>query len=150
MVDIGVHMDDLDQKLISALRRDARASISTLSQALGVTRATVRSRINRLLADGEILGFSVVTKSDNATNAIRGLMSLGIEGRGSDRIISQLTGFPEVRQVHSTNGRWDLIVELSTETLEQVDAVLTKIRRIDGITTSETSLLHATRRPRRL
>lgn len=147
---MGAQMDDLDLSLISALRRDARASISTLSQALGVTRATVRSRIDRLLADGEILGFSVVTKSDRTTNAIRGLMSLGIEGRGSDRIVSHLMGFPEVRQVHSTNGRWDLIVELSTETLEQFDTVLAKIRRIDGIATSETNLLLATRRPRKL
>lgn len=143
-------MDDLDHRLLTALRRDARAPISTLSQVLGVTRATVRARIDRLLADEEILGFSITTRSDVAVDPIRGLMSLGIEGRGSDRIIALLMGFPEVRTVHSTNGRWDLIVELSTTTLERFDAVLAKIRRIDGVATSETNLLLTTRRPRRL
>ncbi|MEO0353071.1 MAG: AsnC family transcriptional regulator, partial [Cyanobacteria bacterium P01_A01_bin.15] len=38
-------MDDLDQKLIAALRQNGRASLSELSQMLGVTRSTVRVRM---------------------------------------------------------------------------------------------------------
>ena len=47
-------MDDLDQRLISALRHDARASHSDLAAQLGVTRATVRARLARLEARGVI------------------------------------------------------------------------------------------------
>jgi DNA-binding Lrp family transcriptional regulator len=63
----------------------------------------------------------------------------------------RLAGHPAVRQVHSTNGKWDLIVELGAETLEQLDRVLFEIRRIEGVETSETSLLLNTRKgaPRR-
>jgi DNA-binding Lrp family transcriptional regulator len=50
----------------------------------------------------------------------------------------------EVRAVHSTNGRWDLIVDLGTETLEELDRALARIRSLDGVTTSETSLLLST------
>jgi DNA-binding Lrp family transcriptional regulator len=71
---------------------------------------------------------------------------IGIEGRGTERIIRQLQGLSEVRAVHSTNGRWDVIAELGTGTLEALDAALTKIRRFDGVTTSETNLLLATRK----
>jgi DNA-binding Lrp family transcriptional regulator len=46
-----------------------------------------------------------------------------------------------VRAIHATNGRWDLIVEIGTETLEALDRVLAQIRRFDGISGSETSLL---------
>lgn len=49
-----------------------------------------------------------------------------------------------VRAVQSTNGRWDLIVELGTETLEGLDRALARIRMLDGVTTSETSLLLST------
>jgi len=48
--------------------------------------------------------------------------------------------------VHSTNGRWDLIVEIGTPTLEQLDEVLKTIRRFEGVATSETSLLLATKK----
>ena len=71
---------------------------------------------------------------------------IGIEGRGADRIIRALNGFQQVRAIHTTNGRWDLIVEIGTTTLEDFDTVLSKIRRLDGIATSETNLLLSTRK----
>ena len=139
-------MDDVDRKLISALRHDARASLSDLAIELNVSRATVRGRIEKLRQRGDIVGFTVVLKEDVQSDPVRGLMLIGIEGRGAERIVRQLNGIPAVRAVHSTNGRWDLIVELGTDTLEELDLVLTRIRRIEGVTISETNLLLATRK----
>lgn len=138
-------MDDLDKALIAALRRDGRASLSDLALDLGVTRTTVRARLERLTASGEIVGFSVRTKGDVAQAPVRGLMMLGIEGRGTEKIMQRLSGMAAVQAVHSTNGTWDLIVELGTETLEALDRVLFEIRKLDGVTRSETNLLLSTR-----
>lgn len=139
-------MDDLDQKLIAALRRDGRASLSELAAVLGLSRATVRARMDRLIARGEIQGFSVVTRGDVTAMPVRGLMMIGIEGRGAERTMARLSGLPEVLAVHSTNGRWDLIAEIGARTLEEFDAVLFRIRGFDGVTASETSLMLTTRR----
>ena len=139
-------MDETDQALISALRHDARASLSDLASQLGVSRTTVRSRMDRLRRSGEILGFSVVLKGDAARDPVRGLMMLGIEGRGTDRILRQLAGLGAVRASHTTNGRWDIILEIGAPTLEELDRVLSQIRRMDGIVSSETSLLLSTRK----
>ncbi|SFA78572.1 transcriptional regulator, AsnC family [Poseidonocella pacifica] len=141
-------MDDLDHQLLALLRHDGRAALSDLALRLGVGRATVRARIERLQARGDIRGFTVVTPADMAHAPVRGLMMIGIEGRGTDRIMRQLGGFPEVREMHSTNGRWDLIVEIWTDTLEALDGVLARIRKLDGVATSETSLLLSTRKGR--
>jgi DNA-binding Lrp family transcriptional regulator len=119
-------MDDVDRKLISALRHDARASLSDLAITLGVSRTTVRGRIERLQQSGEIVGFSVVLKGDAARDPVRGLMLIGIEGRGTDRIIRQLNGL--------------------SAALEEFDEVLARIRRFDGVATSETNLLLSTRK----
>ncbi len=140
------NMDDIDRKLISALRHDARASLSDLAIDLGVSRTTVRGRIERLRQRGDIVGFTVVLQEDAKSDPVRGLMLLGIEGRGTDRIVRQLTGLTAVRAIHSTNGRWDLILELGTDTLDHLDEVLTQIRRLDGVATSETNLLLSTRK----
>lgn len=139
-------MDDTDHRLIAALRHDARASLSDLALLLGKSRTTIRGRIERLRQRGDILGFSVVLKEDVLRDPVRGLMMIGIEGRGTDRIIRQLQGLSEVRAVHSTNGRWDVIAEIGTTTLETFDAVLFKIRRFEGVANSETNLLLATRK----
>ncbi|NQV99156.1 MAG: Lrp/AsnC family transcriptional regulator [Rhodospirillales bacterium] len=142
-------MDKLDQKMIAALRQNARASVSDLAIEMGVSRATLRNRMERLEASGEILGYTVVLKSDSSDMAVRGNTLIEIEGKGNERIIAILRGIPEVQAIHSTNGRWDLVVELATDSLSDLDRVLRHIRLIDGVTTSETNLYLATHRSNR-
>lgn len=143
-------MDRIDQSLLSELRRNARATISDLADAVGVTRATIRARIERLEQAGEIIGYTVVTRGQSAEMPVRAMMMIQIEGRGAERIMLRLTGLGPVTAVHSTNGRWDLIVELATRTLPELDAIIYRIRDIDGIISSETNLLLASRTETRL
>ncbi len=139
-------MDHLDGHLIAALKRNGRASLSELADQLGITRSTVRVRLDKLVQGGEIAGFTVLTRSDVRPDAVRGLMMLEIAGRGAEKTIQQLQRMGQVTAVHSTNGRWDVIVEIGTETLEEFDTALFRIRRLEGIVASETNLLLKTRR----
>jgi DNA-binding Lrp family transcriptional regulator len=142
-------IDALDQRLVTLLRHDARRSISELAATLGVGRATVRARIERLEAAGEILGYTVILRADALDLPVRGVMLIEIEGHAADRVIRALGGFAEVSTIHTTNGRWDLIIELAAASLTDFDAVLRRIRLIAGITNSETNLLLATARSTR-
>jgi len=137
-------MDTLDQKLITLLRHNARRSISDIAEELGASRATIRARIEKLEASGDILGYTVVLRSDAVEQPVRGIVLLEIKGHAADKVVSMLSGFAQVSAVHTTNGRWDLIVELGTETLADLDAVLRRLRLIPGISGSETNLLLAT------
>jgi DNA-binding Lrp family transcriptional regulator len=142
-------MDALDEKLITLLRHDARRSISDLAIDLGASRATVRARMERLEKSGDIVGYTVILRADAVDQRVRGIMTIEIEGHAADRVIRTLGGFSEVSTIHTTNGRWDLVVELGTTSLTEFDAVLRRIRLIPGITGSETSLLLATPRTTR-
>jgi len=139
-------LDEVDQRLIAELRRDGRAALSDLAERLGLARGTVRSRMERLVARGEIAGFTVLTRGDVTAAPVRGLMMIGIEGRGGEKVMARLQGIPAVMAVHSTNGKWDLVAELATQTLLELDEVIHRIRSIDGVMTSETNLLLSTRR----
>lgn len=139
-------LDDVDQRLIAELRRDGRAALSDLAERLGLARGTVRARMERLVARGEIAGFTVLTRGDVTAAPVRGLMMIGIEGRGGEKVMARLQGIPAVMAVHSTNGKWDLIAELATQTLLELDEVIHRIRSIEGVITSETNLLLSTRR----
>ncbi len=137
---------DLDQQLIAALRHDARLSISDLAKNLSVSRATLRARLDRLKSAGEILGFTVVLKEDRFQLPIRATMMLAIEGKRADSVIHLLCGMPEAQAIHTTNGRWDIIVELGATDLAAFDAVLGRIRMVEGVSSTETNLLLATRK----
>jgi DNA-binding Lrp family transcriptional regulator len=139
-------MDVLDERLITLLRHDARRTVSDLATDLGVSRATVRARIARLEAAGDVLGYTVILRADAVDLPVRGIMLIAVEGQGADRVVRALGGLPEVSAVHTTNGRWDLVVELGAASLTDFDAVLRRIRLIPGIGASETNLLLATPR----
>lgn len=140
-------LDETDQRLIAALRRDGRAAVSDLAAQLGLSRATVRSRIERLMARGEISGFTVLTRADVSSAPVRGLMMLSIEGRATERIVSRLLGLPAVQAVHTTNGQWDLIAELGARSLTELDETILHIRRVEGVGRTETNLQLSSRRP---
>ncbi|MFQ5437222.1 MAG: Lrp/AsnC family transcriptional regulator [Paracoccaceae bacterium] len=139
-------MDNIDRNLITALRRNSRASVSALALELKVSRATLRARLDRLLANGEILGFTVVLRGDALRSPVRGQMMIAIEGRGTERVIRQLASFPSIEALHTTNGKWDLIAEIGAGSLEEFDGILRQIRLLDGVARSETNLLLATRK----
>ena len=139
-------MDEIDQKLTTRLRHNGRQSVSNLATELGLTRATVRARMGRLEESGVILGYTVILKSDAIDLPVRGIMMIRIEGHTTDRVIRSLSGFPEISDIHTTNGRWDLVVELGTGTLSDFDAALRRIRLVPGVVSSDTNLLLATPR----
>lgn len=134
-------LDDLDRRLISLLRANGREPVVNLAKRLGVTRATVNSRLDKLVDSGVIVGFSVRIRDPNETSGVRAIMLIAVEGRSIDDVIRNLRGIPEIAALHSTNGQWDLVAELSCENLAAFDAVLTTVRGITGIRHSETSIL---------
>ena len=137
-------MDDLDRQLIALLRNDARTSGASLAKALHVARGTVQNRMARLAQDGTIVGFTVRLKPDVEEQRIRAFTTLAVEGNRLEAVIRSLRGEPAVAALYSTNGRWDIVAELRTDTLEAFDRVLARIRLIEGISQSETSLLLST------
>ncbi len=142
----SIIMDDVDQRLLAELRRDGRASLSDLATRLGISRATVRSRMERMTAAGEIAGYTVLTRSDVSAAPVRGLVMGRGEGRYSARVLTRLTGIPAVQAVHSTNGAWSVIAELGAQSLLELDEVINRIRDIEGVVHSETNLLLSTRK----
>ena len=143
-------MDALDTRLLTLLRHDGRRSVSDLAADLGVSRATVRARMDRLEGAGAILGYTIILPADATDMPVRCVMMVAIAGHVTDKVVKALGGFPEVSAVHTTNGRWDLVVELGTATLPALDAVLGRVRLVPGITGSETSILLATPRSARV
>lgn len=137
-------MDNTDRELLSLLRDNARMPVAAMAKALGVARGTVQNRLARLEADGVIAGYTVRLKREAEDQRIRALMTVAVEGNRTDEVLKALRGDPAVCALHTTNGRWDIVAELRTDSLEAVDRVLGRIRQIDGISTTETSLLLST------
>jgi DNA-binding Lrp family transcriptional regulator len=136
-------MDDIDRNLIALLRADARTPAAALAKQLKVSRGTVQNRLARLTAAGAILGFTLkIPPADEGR--VRAICAIAVEGERTGAVLSALRGLPEVEAVHMTNGRWDMLAELNTDSLAGFSRALDRVRTIEGIAASETSLLLTT------
>ena len=133
-------MDEIDHKLMSLLRQDARLTVAALAAKLQVSRGTVTNRIRCLEDDGVIVGYTVRLRPDVQHNEIKAWMSIAVDGNQTRAVIASLLGEPGVATLHDTNGRWDLLAELRAQTLQDLASVLERIRLIKGISNTETSI----------
>ena len=139
-----MRIDSLDVSLIELLTDEPGLGVMECSKRLGVARGTVQNRLARMEKDGTIVGYTVKLKPQDEDQRIRALMTVAVEGNRTDEVLKALRGDPAVCSLHTTNGRWDIVAELRTDSLEAVDKVLSRIRLIDGISNTETSLLLST------
>ena len=77
---------------------------------------------------------------------IRAITMVEVDGKHEAAVMKRLLGMPEVRQLHNTNGRWDMVAELEAPDVEAFDDLLRNIRQIDGIASTDTSILLKARR----
>lgn len=131
-----------DRKLLAALRANSRASVTELAAIVGASRATVKSRLDGLTRSGRIRRFTIETDVD-VDGAVKAISLIELQGKMSRAVIRTLGKIPEVSTVYSTNGNWDLVAEIKTDSLVRFDQVLREIREIPGVVNSESCLLLA-------
>jgi DNA-binding Lrp family transcriptional regulator len=136
--------DDLDRRILAHLRVDGRASLSKIAAALGVARGTIQNRLDRLLETGTLLGFTARVRDDHDDLSVHAVMLIEVTGKSTTQVIQKLRGIMEVRTLHTTNGKWDLVADVRSASLSDFDRVLREVRMIDGVANSETSLLLST------
>ncbi len=135
-----MQIDETDRALIALLQDNARSPVATLARRMGLARTTVQARLDRLEAAGIIAGYAL-RLGPEAGAPLRATVLLSVEPRAGPAVLARLKSLPEVRQVHTTSGRFDLIVTLEADTTEALDATLDRIGDARGVRGSE-SLIH--------
>lgn len=142
---MAVHLDELDRGIIALLRADSRTSVSALAERLGVVRATVQARINRLVSTGVIAGFTIAMGPGyEEQKAVRAVCSLLVHSSTPRSTLHrQLIGVPGVQSIHTTTGKWDVVVQLTAPDLDSLDHTLALLRALPVVEATETSILVA-------
>lgn len=133
-------LSETDRRILAALTEDARLPVTALAERLKLSRTTVSTRLERLIAEGTIRKFTILTRTAEEA-AVRAVTMVELQGSLSRQVIRALRAIPEVASLHSTNGAWDLVAEIRAADLRDFDRVLRVIRDIPGVLNSETSLL---------
>lgn len=141
--------DDLDRRLVALLRKDARTPIARLSKSLGVSRATIYARMQKLQQSGIIEGFTVRLNPEIDRRQIRAHVLIKVSGKLARATERQLQAMPEIAALHAISGVYDLIAELEAASSAELNELIDRIGELQGVEKTTSSILLATKWSRR-
>lgn len=133
-------IDSSDRKLIGALRRNGRASVTELAAATGMARGTVQSRLRRLLDEGVITGWGPDLDPRASDHPVVAFTTLSIAQGAHADVVRALAEMAEVLEVHVVTGGGDLLCRIVARSNDHLHELIQRIVSIEGIVRSDSQL----------
>ena len=134
-------LDSLDCRMIGLLQQDGRMSNTAMAQALGISEYTVRTRLKRILESGIIRIVAVANPIDLGFE-ISGNLKIRIDLKKTAQVIDKLQKIDELVWIALTTGGTDIDVDFAVRSIKELqEMIFNKISNIDGILSTETSLM---------
>lgn len=135
-----VSLDQIDQRILAELTKNARISHAELATKVLLSRNAVRQRIDRMERQGYIQGYTVVSGASGLSPVSAFLMVYRKDRvRGLD-VISALRSIPEVVLCDVVSGDFDLLVRLEARSLERIQEIWEQIASLPGVTDTVTAM----------
>ncbi|WSU98053.1 Lrp/AsnC family transcriptional regulator [Streptomyces sp. NBC_01023] len=135
-------LDAIDRDILRILQQDGRASIRSVSDRVHVSRANAYARINRLIEDGVIRGFSARVDHERAGQGSSAYVTLKIVQNSWRTVRQQLTELPGTAHIALVSGDFDVLLLVhSADNRALRELVLTKIQAIPEVLSTRTLLV---------
>jgi Lrp/AsnC family transcriptional regulator for asnA, asnC and gidA len=133
---VRVLLDGISKEIIEQLQQDGRRSYARIAEAVGLSEAAVRQRVQRLIDGGAM---QIVAVTDPMTLGFRRQTMIGVRCSGDlDHVADQLAAMHEIDYVVITAGSFDLLIEVVCEDDDQLLEILSRVRTIPSVTATET------------
>ena len=134
-------IDQVDCNIISLLQKDGRLSNTTIAKKLGISEATVRTRLNKLLKNG-FIQIVAVSNPIKLVFEISGIISISYDSRKLDNVTKKLKQLVPAWYIVTTTGATDIYMEFVLKSMNELnDLIYNKINKIDGVLRTETSII---------
>ena len=135
-------LDGPDRQILSELIRDARMSIRSLAERIHISRASAYARVNRLVADGVITGFSARIAHERAGLGTSAYVSLSIEQNSWREVSAHLGAMPYVEHIWMLGADFDaLVLVRAPDNAALRELVIDGIQSIPSVRTTRTWLI---------
>lgn len=137
-----MELDEVDRRMIDALRADGRMTAPMLAERLGIGRATAYSRFDRLVDRGVIDGFSARVDTTAVGLTVSALVLVDVRQKRWRDLRAELSALPGVEWLGVATGRFDFVLLVRADSLEHLrDVALRELQQIEGVRSAETVVL---------
>ncbi len=143
-------VDDLDARILTQFAEEPRISVLEASRRVGVARATVHARMQRMQRDGTVRGFGPDLDIAALGYPVTAFCTLEIRQRiGYDAVTEHLAGIPEVLEAHTITGPGDLLVRVAARSNSDLQRVIDVVVADDSVIRVATTIVLRTQIRRR-
>lgn len=136
----ALKIDAVDSKIILLLQEDGRMSNKSIARELGIAESTVRTRLKRLIED-RIVKIVALSNPFDLGFEIAGNCKINVDQTKQDAIMERLVAIKELWYVALTTGGTDIDVDFIIPRFADLEPLLARITKIDGIRKVETNLI---------
>ena len=131
-------MDDLDRRILSILRRDARTPYTEIADRVGTSEGTVRNRVDRMTDEGVIERFTVTTRTGN----VKAMIEISVEMNvNTDAVGQRMVEWEEVDFVWQVSGEEDIVLVVDAVDTRAVNELISQAREMDEVKSTKTRLI---------
>lgn len=139
-------MDGVDRSVVDVLRAEGRISYVDLGRAVGLSSSAVHERVDKLESAGVIDGYRAVVAPKDIGLPVTAFIGVQPGEYGDDdEIAAQLSNMPEVESCYAVAGDEAFIVLVRLASVDELHRCLGRIRGIDGVARTRTTVVLATR-----
>ena len=134
----AVSLDEIDQRILDAMRKDGRAAFAQIAAKLKVSPGMIRQRYNRLVDTGLL---KVVAISNPLQRGFKTMALVGVRTDGNKmlEVAEQVSKLKEVVYLVVVSGRFDIMAEVVCRDHEDLLKFITeKLYAIEGVREAET------------
>jgi Lrp/AsnC family transcriptional regulator for asnA, asnC and gidA len=129
-------LDDISQAIIEQLRQNGRRPYAGIGQAVGLSEAAVRQRVQRLIEAG-VMQIVAVTDPVQLGFALQAMIGIRADGDLAE-VAERIGQLSEVDSVIITAGSFDVLAAVVCEDEAHLLSVITEgLRSIPGVRTTE-------------
>ncbi|HET6153512.1 MAG TPA: Lrp/AsnC family transcriptional regulator [Marmoricola sp.] len=130
-------LDDVSKAIIEQLQQDGRRPYARIGEAVGLSEAAVRQRVQRLIEAG-VMQIVAVTDPMELGFARQAMIGVHVDGP-IEPIADELAKMDEIEYVVITAGGFDILAEAVCESDEHLlEVVSGRIRAVAGVRATET------------
>ncbi len=133
-------MDTVDTQIIELLKKDGRIALADISREVGLSSPSIKDRIEKLEAEGVILGYGPVLDYSKLGLGMTAFVGLTLDFRTCcqgdvDDALRRMEG---VVEAHYTDGEWDMLIKVHATDPSGLMAFLQRLNTVPGVTNSRT------------
>jgi len=138
-------LSEIDDKIISVLRKDGRISWVTLAKAVNLSPSACQRRVEALQASGIIRHFTVALDEAQMGRAIRAFIQVKVERQNvttASAFRKRLSSYPEVQGFYKLSGNIDYLVNVSFPDIQALsDFIDRRLLALDGVVDASSAIV---------